>query len=379
MSAGTDASTEIYRAYEQARDWALASGDAAREGLGPGAYLLDASPRIVERLREHTHHLGGAAHGRGDPPPDARGSDDEKARVRLLERLAALVDVGGMELLVSEPALLGGSGVEVDGALYNEDTLTFYETVVVLDRCGVLPELRDARGDRPIVWMPAPGWGGLAYQLKTLTPRIRCVLSDEPARLIAAAVYLRAAFPDARARFLEAGEAGSSSAGPEPLEDALEDADFVFAPAVDAAAAPARGVGSTAGATDDPTGATDGPEAQSPQRFELTVSLGAFARMALGEVESHVARAWKLGSRYLYDGAPRGLGPPDDAQARRAAIERRFWLHETPVRPSWATELPASSDDGKRRATFAELGPPPPFSLEHTLGWRRIIPPGDDA
>src|SRR5687768_8616440 len=143
-----------------------------REELSGFDYLLDASPLIVERLREHTHHITGLR------PYDYRGGQPAR-RAALAAKLGALREAGRDDLLVPESPALGGFGFEIDGALYNLDTLKFYEALIALDRAGVLGELRRATG-RPVVWEIGAGWGGFAYQLKTLFPDVTYVICDLP-------------------------------------------------------------------------------------------------------------------------------------------------------------------------------------------------------
>ena len=117
-----------------------------------------------------------------------------------------------------ESSQLGGFGFDIDGALYNIDTLKFYEALIALDRAGVLGELRAAPG-RPVVWEIGAGWGGFAYQVKTLFPDVTYVICDLPELFLFSATYLMTLFPDASVLFADPDR---------PAE--LSDADFVFVP-----------------------------------------------------------------------------------------------------------------------------------------------------
>ena len=119
-----------------------------------------------------------------------------------------------------ESPALGGYGYDIDGRLFNEDTLKFYEVLIGMERGGVLAPLKSA--DRPVVCEVGPGWAGFAYQFKTLFPRATYVLVDFPELFLFSATYLAAVFPDARLHWVT-----------EPTPAALEgwrDADFVFVP-----------------------------------------------------------------------------------------------------------------------------------------------------
>ena len=48
--------------------------------------------------------------------------------------------LGDAELLVPEARELGGFGFEIDGELYNVDTLKFFEVLIALERGAVLAE-----------------------------------------------------------------------------------------------------------------------------------------------------------------------------------------------------------------------------------------------
>ncbi len=82
-----------------------------------------------------------------------------------------------------ESPRLGGFGHRLDGDLVNIDTLKFYECLIALDRCQVLSELREVDRRVTVVEIGA-GWGGLAYQFKTLFPNTTYVIVDLPPTLL---------------------------------------------------------------------------------------------------------------------------------------------------------------------------------------------------
>ena len=214
-----------FEAYLRARDAVLAMKRAAGGGgaLDPSAYwreeldnidyLIEASPLIVRKLRHHAFHITGIR------PYDYRSKNDGR-REHFTDRLQALRALGGERLLVSESPALGGYGYEIDGRLYNVDTLKFYEVLIGMERGGVLAPLRDA--ERPVVCEIGPGWAGFAYQFKTLFPRTTYVLVDFPELFLFSATSLAAVFPEARLHFVV-----------EPPPTALDgwgEADFAFVP-----------------------------------------------------------------------------------------------------------------------------------------------------
>jgi len=262
--------TEAWRAYEDARRQVLAMKDAERAAAGAAAepsaywreelreleYLLDASPLVVERLRRHTAHVTGlwAYQYRSQTGAAARG---------LERRLRALDERAGGRLGVPEAPELGGFGHRIDGGLYNLDTLKFHEALVALERAGVLARLRRLR--RPVIWEVGSGWGGFAYQVKTLLPDATHVLVDLPELFLLSATYLRALFPAARVAFV-GGSGGTAE---------LADADFVFVSHE----------------------ALEQPEVPRP---DLVANMVSFQEMTSVQVRRYVHRAAEIGCPALY-------------------------------------------------------------------------------
>ena len=126
-------------------------------------YMFDASPLVIAKLREHEYHLTGLR------SYEYRRHHADYAR-RFASKLRRLREVDPGNLFVPESEALGGFGHRVDGELVNLDTLRFYECRIALDRAGVIEQLRGQQRSR-VVEIGA-GWGGFAYQLKTLFPNI---------------------------------------------------------------------------------------------------------------------------------------------------------------------------------------------------------------
>jgi glycosyltransferase involved in cell wall biosynthesis len=209
-------------AYERAREAVLnviraaAGGPAApsdywREELEAIDYMIEASPLIINKLRHHAFSITGIR------PYDYRTKGD-KRREHFEARLRALRELGGDSLLVPESPALGGFGYDIDGRLFNVDTLKFYEVLVGMERGGVLAALRQR--EHPGVCEIGAGWGGFAYQFKTLFPNSTYVIIDFPELFLFSMTYLATLFPEARLAVIGAGA------------DSVEarDADFVFVP-----------------------------------------------------------------------------------------------------------------------------------------------------
>ena len=211
-----------FQAYLRARDAVLRMKGAAAGagGTAPSAYwseeldnidyMIDASPLIVRKLRHHAFHITGVR------PYDYR---DVARLEHFRTRLRSLQALGGENLLVPESPAFGGFGFDIDGRLFNVDTLKFYEVLIGMQRGGVLGALRGV--ERPLVCEIGAGWGGFARQFKTLFPNATYVIVDFPELFLFSATYLGALFPNARLVFADREE---------ETIDGWRDADFVFVP-----------------------------------------------------------------------------------------------------------------------------------------------------
>jgi glycosyltransferase involved in cell wall biosynthesis len=232
MSDDLRASRE-FQSYLRARDAVLRMKGGGTSTASPSAYwseeldnidyMIDASPLIVRKLRQHAFHITGIR------PYDYRNKNDGRreffeARLQALRSLDPLRQGSGGQgydaLLVPESPAMGGFGYPIGDRLINVDTIKFFEVLIGMERGGVMGAIRAI--DRPVVCEIGAGWGGFIYQLKTLLPRATYVLVDFPELFLFSATYLGAMFPDARLLFV--GAEGTASI------DGWRDADFVFVP-----------------------------------------------------------------------------------------------------------------------------------------------------
>jgi hypothetical protein len=244
---------------------------AAASGPGEGApsaywhdelaaidYISEASPLIVRKLRHHAVHITGLR------PYDYRRFGERQGYFeRRLEALIALA--GGRELLVPEAEALGGFGYRIDGHLYNVDTIKFFEVLVGMQRGGVVESF--ARSvSRRMVWEIGGGWGGFAYQFRTLFPNTTYVIVDFAELFLFSATYLSTMFPGATVRFWREDQ---------PTFDRWEDADFIFIP-------------------------HDRVEAMRQARPDLLVNLVSFHEMTSPQVDAYVTLAASIRCPTLY-------------------------------------------------------------------------------
>jgi hypothetical protein len=280
-----------------------------QEELANVEYLLDASPLVIERLRHHTLHVTGVR------PYDYRSGAEEK-RALLAEKLAVLRELDGADLLVPEPGLLGGFGFEIDGALFNIDTLKFYEALIALDRGGLLSQFRDP-SDRTVVVEIGPGWGGFAYQFKTLFPGTCYVLVDLPELFLFSGVYLLSAFPEARVAFWN---------DEQPLEPRLlTDHDFVFVPHTSFIA-------------------------MHTARLDLAINTVSFQEMTSDQVRGYVEGLADLGCPALYSLNRDRSSYNRELTNVRELMAARYELEEVDLLPVSYTKLVSRAEIAQRRA-----------------------------
>jgi putative sugar O-methyltransferase len=282
--------------------------------------LWDATPESVAALRRYGEAITGVR------ASDYDGSDTA-IRERLARDLRLLLAKGYPALRIDEPAVLGAFGINGSGHLYNEDTLRFFRVLTLLQDAALLKEFRGS-SSRRTVWEIGGGWGGFAYQFKTLCPDVTYLITGQPELLLLSGVYLSTVLPGASFRFYE-------SANPDAFWRNWDSVDFAFLP--ESAIAGMR-----------------------PPAVDLTVDLMALERMTPSRVGLHVQRAHELGSRYFFSVCPLAEPPPDIASPVRPAVERWYWPHpvSAPLFVSWRLRL--------RRETSE------PVERTFLLGWRRL-------
>ena len=273
MSDGAAPSPE-YASYCRVRDavCALGAAEAHSSGIGEPSdywreelanfdYMLEASPLLISKLRHHCHHVTGLK-----PYDYQKVSESRLSAFRT--RFTQLERVADSLLLVPESPILGGFGYEIDGQLYNVDTLKYFEVFSGLDRARVLDRRFRGASGRRLVWEVGGGWGGLAYQFKTLFPDVTYVITDFAELFLFSAVYLLTAFPGTRVRI----------AGETPVEECLrdwQDTDFVFLP-------------------------QSRPELIQEVRPDLLLNTISFQEMTTAQVDTYLQAAVNAGCPFVY-------------------------------------------------------------------------------
>lgn len=320
-----------YEHYLRVREWARSAAAAAgrdstaslsdheRQMVAGLAHLWDASPDVIANLRRSCAPITGVR-------PDDYDNPAREMALRLKYQVGFVRRHVGADLFVQESPLLGGFGVEWHRQRYNEDTVRYFKGLAALSDAAVLAEYR--QGARRLVWEVGGGWGGFAFQFKTVCPNVTYVITGIPEQLLVSAVYLMTAFPDARTRFY----------GVSPTADEWHDwqeVDFIFAP-------------ESAVAT------------MKTPRLDAALDLMSLRHMTDARVATHVQRAYELGARYFFSQMP---GPcfPEELPGTWQAIERFYWPHVVPPRLEAAAFL---VDDPTTAPVIDDYA--------HLAGWRRI-------
>jgi len=301
LAALSDADRLAYATYCRVRDEVLRMKDRCESpgGSGPSRYwaqeldqidyLIDASPLVVRKLRHHAFQITGIR------PYDYREAGEKRAFFE--RRLRALVALaGGSTLLVEEHDALGGFGFTIEGRRYNVDTLKFFEVLVGMQRAGVLEPFRTTDRRRIVLEIGA-GWGGFAYQFKTLFPKTTYVVVDFPELFLFSASYLLTVFPEAKVRFWQAGQ--------RTFEES-EDVDFVFVPVPHV-------------------------DAVLDARPDLLVNLVSFQEMTTSQVERYTELAAATGCQTLYSLNRDRSVYNDEIESVSAILSRRYDLREVSV------------------------------------------------
>ena len=326
-----DRSTMPYATYLKVRDWlrALSTSNGTpsielsaveRQMVARLAHLWDAMPETISAIRQWC-----------DPISGIRPADycaDSELLLRLKRDVAFLRRHGGEGLFVKESSVLGGFGFRQRHGLYNEDTLRFYKALTALNDAAVLPEFR-GNSQRRIAWEIGGGWGGFAYQFKTVCPNVTYLITGLPETLLVSAVYLMTAFPEAQFRFYQ-GQTGAD------LWKDWQSVEFILAPE---SAVPQL----------------------TPPRVDLVLDMMTLRSMTEARVALHVQRAFEFGARYFYSVEPGRIFPTELPTMWRS-IQKLYWPHIVPPR------LDASH-------FMLKTGQAPAVDdYAHLVGWRRIRP-----
>ena len=155
-------------------------------------YLLDATPAIISRLRDHCHWLTGVR------SYDYKSHHSHKLNT-FTTKYFALRELDPNLPFYGELGVLGDYGFQIEENMINLDTLKFFESVMALNVSGNLLRLKNM--SRPIIVEIGAGWGGFLAMLKQYVPNAQMIIVDLPHTLIFSATYLPTAFPNSTVGF----------------------------------------------------------------------------------------------------------------------------------------------------------------------------------
>jgi len=330
-AVGDSAPRAAYAHYLKVRDWLRSFPSSTgvdlshteQHTIAQLAHLWDASPETIATLRQWCEPITGVR-----AADYIETSPDSELFTRLKRDVSFLRRQGGEELFVQESPLLGGFGFKRQHGLYNEDTIRYFKALTALQEGAVLDQFRSDT-ERRLVWDLGGGWGGFAFQFKTLRRNVTYLMTGTPETLLVSAVYLMTAFPDARFRLYR----GCTD------RDAWSDwqqIDFILAPESEL-------------------------RSLKPPRVDLVVDLMALRSMTGNRVEFHVQRAFEFGARYFYSLEPGPIFPAEPPPVWRA-LETLYWPHPIPPRLD-ASVFDVSAGEAPHVDDYA-----------HLIGWRRIRP-----
>ena len=331
--------TPEFKAYLRARDAVMRMKGAGgthpfadpspywAEELANIDYLIDASPLIIRKLRQHAFHITGVR------PYDYRDKGDGR-RDTFERRLQALRAIGGAAPLVPESPALGGFGFALEPGLFNVDTLKYYEVLVGMERGGVLAAMRAI--DKPVVCEIGAGWGGFAFQFKTAFPRATYVIVDLPELFLFSATYLGAVFAEARLHFVESPATAN--------REEWGAYDFVFVP-------------------------NTLSHVVAAHHLDLTINMVSFQEMTDRQVRGYADMAADAGCPLLYSLNRESSPYNTELVSVSEALADRFQLTEVPVLES---DYTAAMRKPPKPGRIAERSP---LRTRHLVGRREAIGP----
>jgi putative sugar O-methyltransferase len=299
-----------------------------REELDSFDFMLDASPLIVRKLRQHTHYVTGLR------AYDYR-TNQKRRKEQFIDKLVALKRQDKRGLLVPEARELGGFGYEFKGDLYNLDTLKFFEVLIGMEKGSILDSFSGK--ERQLVWEIGAGWGGFPYQFKTLFPKTTYVILDFPELFLFSAVYLKTLFPSALMRF--EGDVPDNQ-----LFHDWESLDFVF-------------VSHTF------------LEKFQPPKIDLTVNMVSFQEMTSAQVDAYVQKAASLKSRFLYSLNRKKSKYNTEIEDVDSILAKYFVITPVEILPvSYNQMLPERKPKSFLRSVFRDRAPIEKDPYHHLVG-----------
>lgn len=149
-------------------------------------YLFQNYPLVYNKLRDHCYHITGI-----------KSYEYREHHSHLIpnfkKKYQKLKQLDSSNLFVEESKAMGGFGFSIENKLMNIDTLKFYEFMIGLNFSGFLEEFK--KNNKNTIVEIGSGWGGFAYNFKTIFPNSTYVLVDLPFTFVFSLNYLKNLFP----------------------------------------------------------------------------------------------------------------------------------------------------------------------------------------
>ena len=216
-------------------------------------YIFEASPSIINNLRHHCYHIT------GEFPYGYRNHHNFNTG-KFKSKLDLLNSIIEKDILIPEPSILGGFGHKIYGKLINKDTLKYFESLIALEKTGILNELN--KNETPVICEIGAGWGGFTHCLSETINKAKFVIVDLPETLIFSYIYLSELYPDKTIKLYDFETTS------------INDCDFLLIPG-------------------------DRFEEYS-NGLDLTVNLCSFQEMTSPQVEKYIKKVSEQNSKFIY-------------------------------------------------------------------------------
>ncbi len=306
-------------------------------------YMFDASPLIINKLREHCYHLTGI---RSYEYRDHHKNNSVQYENKL-DLLKSLDE--NDRLYIPENTILGGFGHKIEGDLVNIDTLKFYESLIALDRMGIISKLRNNSSRKHVVIEIGAGWGGFAYQFRKIIPNHTYIIIDLPQSILFSGTYLKTIFPKLNHLFY-------TNINEDFIQENIGNYDYIYIP-------------------------NFCMEHIKFDKVNLAINMVSFQEMTTNQVNSYLENLIKMNCKYLYSHNRDRSKYNNEIESVRECIKGYFNIDEYKLLPQTYVEfgkvLEKNSFIGssvRRMKDFLGINHSSntPFRYRHVLGRNKI-------
>ena len=257
----SDQNTEVYKNYRRVlpffKELVFDSNNSISkywsEEINGFEYIFEASPSIINNLRHHCHHITGEL-------PYAYRDHHNYNAPKFKSKLELLNTLLEKDILVPEPNILGGFGHNINGKLINKDTLKYHESLIALEKYGLLNEINEI--NNPVICEIGAGWGGFTHCLSETINNSKFVIVDLAETLIFSYLYLSELYPNKKVKLFNYES------------NSITDCDFLLIPS--------------------------SKFIDFEDEIDLTVNLCSFQEMTSPQVEEYIKKVSNQKSKFIY-------------------------------------------------------------------------------